>query len=45
MGKNPEAERMSDELRLLVELGILRFKNTTGRWISRTKIQFDDILQ
>ena len=33
-----QAEGMNDELRLLEELGILRFKNTTVSWIVRARI-------
>ena len=33
MRKHPEAEGMSDELRRLQELGVLRFENITVSWI------------
>ena len=45
MQKHLEAKGRSDKFRLLEELGILRFKNTTVGWISRARIQFDDIIQ
>ena len=45
MWKLPETEGRNDEVRLLEEPGILRFKNTAVSRIVRARILFDDIIQ